>query len=71
MSQHRLASVTTGVPDVAETRSCHDDFGLPPEDGGWLSTRDGGRLPRIVPAPARRLVALPVDQPGAAAEVVA
>ncbi|MCG5214825.1 VOC family protein [Streptosporangium soli] len=56
MSLHRLVSVTMGVPDVAETASYYTEFGLRPEADGWLSTRDGGRQLRIVPAATRRLV---------------
>lgn len=60
MSLHRLASVTMGVPNVAETASYYADFGLTPESDGWFSTTDGGRQLRIVDAPSRRLIALAV-----------
>lgn len=56
MSLHRLASVTMGVPNVAETRAYYSDFGLTAEADGWFSTTDGGRQLRIVDAPARRLI---------------
>ncbi|MFC8078115.1 VOC family protein [Streptomyces sp. NPDC057307] len=65
MSLHRLSSVVMGVPDPARTISYYTEFGLAPEDGGWLSTRDGGRQLRVVHAPSRRLVELSigVDSP--------
>lgn len=58
MSLHRLASVTMGVPNVAETRLYYSDFGLTEEEDGWFSTTDGGRQLRIVEAPTRRLLEL-------------
>ncbi|NUP03978.1 MAG: dioxygenase [Nonomuraea sp.] len=72
MSLHRLVSVTMGVPDVAQTAAYYTDFGLTPDDGGWFSTRDGGRQLRIVAAPSRRLLDLHIgvdhaDDLGAAA----
>lgn len=65
MSLHRLSSVVMGVPDPARTISYYTEFGLTPEDGGWLSTRDGGRQLHVVHAPTRRLVELSigVDSP--------
>lgn len=60
MSLHRLASVTMGVPNVAETRSYYSDFGLTEHDDGWFSTLDGGRQLRILGAPTRRLLELRV-----------
>ncbi|MFC9789864.1 VOC family protein [Rhodococcus sp. NPDC127528] len=60
MALHRLASVTVGVPNVADTASYYTDFGLTAEADGWLSTTDGGRQLRIVAAPTRRLIALTV-----------
>lgn len=60
MSLHRLASVTVGVPNVAETRSYYSEFGLTEEADGWLSTVDGGRQLRILDAPSRRLIGLTV-----------
>ncbi|NMO05044.1 dioxygenase [Gordonia sp. TBRC 11910] len=56
MSLHRLAAVTIGVPDVAETAAYYHEFGLTPSTDGWLSTTDGGDQLRIVTAPTRRLV---------------
>ncbi|WP_326596622.1 VOC family protein [Streptomyces sp. NBC_01803] len=58
MALHRLASVTMGVPNPADTAAYYADFGLSPEDDGWFATRDGGRQLRVVPAPTRRLVEL-------------
>ena len=53
MPIHRLSSITIGVPDVAGTLAYYADFGLTLETDGWLSTTDGGRQLRVVPAPAR------------------
>ncbi|MCP2280980.1 hypothetical protein [Nocardia amikacinitolerans] len=60
MTLHRLSSVTIGVPDPAATRDYYTEFGLSPEPGGWLGTRDGGNQLRLVHAPARRLVEIVV-----------
>ncbi|NDK88616.1 dioxygenase [Gordonia desulfuricans] len=60
MSLHRLASVTIGVPNVAETSQYYTEFGLAPGPDGWFSTADGGRQLRIVETPSRRLVAMTV-----------
>ena len=60
MSLHRLASITIGVPNVAETAAYYTEFGLRPEADGWFATTDGGRQLRIVETPTRRLVALVV-----------
>ena len=56
MSLHQLASVTMGVPNVAETAEYYAEFGLTADEDGWLRTTDGGRQLRIVAAPTRRLV---------------
>jgi catechol 2,3-dioxygenase-like lactoylglutathione lyase family enzyme len=58
MALHRLTSITMGVPNVAETSAYYAEFGLSAADGGWFSTRDGGRQLRIVRAPTRRLIDL-------------
>ena len=58
MALHRLTAITMGVPNVAETAAYYAEFGLRAEGDGWLSTRDGGRQLRVVPAPTRRLVDL-------------
>lgn len=60
MTLHGLSSVTIGVPDPVATRSYYTEFGLAPEAGGWLATRDGGAQLRLVPAPVRRLTELAV-----------
>jgi catechol 2,3-dioxygenase-like lactoylglutathione lyase family enzyme len=60
MVLHRLSSVTIGVPDPEPTRDYYTDFGLTPEAGGWLGTRDGGSQLRLVSAPTRRLVELSI-----------
>jgi catechol 2,3-dioxygenase-like lactoylglutathione lyase family enzyme len=60
MALHGLSSVTIGVPNVGETVSYYADFGLAPQVGGWLCTRDGGRQLQVVHAPTRRLIELRV-----------
>lgn len=60
MTLHRLASVTMGVPNVAQTAAYYTEFGLTPQADGWFSTTDGGRQLRIIETPTRRLVALTV-----------
>jgi catechol 2,3-dioxygenase-like lactoylglutathione lyase family enzyme len=70
MTLHRMNSITIGVPNVAETLSYYEDFGLsaagpsaagagsgfPPGTDGVLSTTDGGQQLRITHAPQRRLL---------------
>jgi catechol 2,3-dioxygenase-like lactoylglutathione lyase family enzyme len=65
MSLHNLNSLTVGVPDVEAARGYYEDFGLTGEDGGWLSTTDGGRQLRLVSAPRRQLLEMEigVDDP--------
>jgi catechol 2,3-dioxygenase-like lactoylglutathione lyase family enzyme len=65
MALHRLASITMGVPNTAQTMDYYMDFGLSPESDGWFSTRDAGNQLRVVHAPSRRLVevAIGVDDP--------
>ncbi|RKN04242.1 VOC family protein [Streptomyces radicis] len=60
MGLHRLSSVTIGVPDVEATLAYYREFGLARDDGGWLSTLDGGRQLRVVRAPTRRLVSVSI-----------
>ncbi|MDL4821806.1 VOC family protein [Actinomadura opuntiae] len=72
MALHRLASITMGVPNVAETAAYYADFGLSPDGDGWFTTRDAGRQLHIVRAPTRRLVEVRIgadhiDDLGAAA----
>ena len=61
MSLHRLASVIIGVPNVNETRSYYEEFGLTPDSDGWFRTTDGGRQLQVTGAPTRRLIELGVD----------
>jgi catechol 2,3-dioxygenase-like lactoylglutathione lyase family enzyme len=60
MGLHGLASVTIGVPNVASTTVYYAEFGLTPQDDGWLSTTDGGKQLRLVESPRRQLVELVV-----------
>ncbi|MER6809456.1 VOC family protein [Spirillospora sp. NPDC000708] len=60
MALHRLGSVTIGVPDVGAVAAYYEEFGLTREGDGWLSTTDGGRQLRLVPAPTRRLAGLSI-----------
>ncbi|GAS98332.1 dioxygenase [Mycolicibacterium canariasense] len=60
MSLHRLAQITMGVPNVAETISYYRDFGLHHEGDGLFSTVVGGEQLRIVASARRRLVAMVV-----------
>jgi catechol 2,3-dioxygenase-like lactoylglutathione lyase family enzyme len=65
MPLHNLNALTIGVPDVEAVRGYYEDFGLVGEDDGWLSTADGGRQLRLVPAARRQLLQLEigVDDP--------
>jgi catechol 2,3-dioxygenase-like lactoylglutathione lyase family enzyme len=58
MALHRLRSVTIGVPNVAETATYYEEFGLTRLDGNRFATVDGGEQLRLVPSPRRRLVEL-------------
>jgi len=60
MALHGLASITIGVPDVAATVGYYTEFGLTPSEDGWMSTVDGGRQLRVLPAPTRRLLEVTV-----------
>lgn len=64
MTLHRLASITIGVPNVAETSAYYREFGLL-GDGTTLSTSSGGDQLRIVESSTRRLVEMcvGVDDP--------
>jgi len=57
---HRLASVTIGVPNTAETADYYTEFGLQPGDDQWFATQDGGRQLHLVHTPTRRLVEIEV-----------
>jgi catechol 2,3-dioxygenase-like lactoylglutathione lyase family enzyme len=65
MALHRLTSVCIGVPNVAETATYYEEFGLTRLAGHWFATVDGGEQLRLVPSPRRRLVELGigVDDP--------
>jgi catechol 2,3-dioxygenase-like lactoylglutathione lyase family enzyme len=84
MALHRLTSVCIGVPNVAETATYYEEFGLTRlEDsagpGGRpagtpqarFATVDGGEQLRLVPSPRRRVVELGigVDDPDDLASV--
>jgi catechol 2,3-dioxygenase-like lactoylglutathione lyase family enzyme len=60
MGLHGLASVTIGVPNLASTTAYYAEFGLTPQDEGWLSTTDGGKQLRLVESPRRQLVEMVV-----------
>ena len=60
MALHRLAYITMGVPNVAETGAYYEDFGLAPLGEGRYGTTDGGEQLRIVHAPQRRLIEMGV-----------
>ena len=60
MALHRLASVTIGVPNTAETADYYTEFGLRAEGDQWFGTQDGGRQLHLVHSPTRRLVELEV-----------
>ena len=66
MPLHNLNALTIGVPDVQAVRAYYEDFGLTGADeDGWLSTADGGRQLRLVPARRRQLLQMEigVDDP--------
>jgi catechol 2,3-dioxygenase-like lactoylglutathione lyase family enzyme len=65
MALHRLTSVCIGVPNVAETASYYEEFGLTRVNGNSFATVDGGEQLRFVTSPERRLVELGigVDDP--------
>ncbi|MFJ8113655.1 VOC family protein [Streptomyces sp. NPDC096132] len=76
MALHRLASVTVGVPNVAETGSYYTDFGLTESVSGTFATVDGGDQLILRPAATRRLLAIEVgaddvDDLGRAAKALA
>jgi catechol 2,3-dioxygenase-like lactoylglutathione lyase family enzyme len=63
MPLHRITDITIGVPNVDETASYYEEFGLIPAATNStvqrdFETVDGGRQLRIVKTPTRRLVAL-------------
>src|SRR5260221_8297328 len=58
MSLPRVASVSIGVPTVAETAASYEEFGLTRLDDSRFATADGGEQLRLVHSPRRRLVEL-------------
>jgi catechol 2,3-dioxygenase-like lactoylglutathione lyase family enzyme len=58
MALHRLTSISIGVPNVAETATYYEEFGLIRLDDNRFATVDGGEQLRLVPSPRRRLVEL-------------
>jgi catechol 2,3-dioxygenase-like lactoylglutathione lyase family enzyme len=58
MALHRLTSVCIGVPNVTETASYYEDFGLTRLEDNRFATVDGGEQLRLVASPRRRLVEL-------------
>lgn len=60
MSLHRLTHIEIGVPNVAQTADCYQEFGLSRGADGAFSTTDGGEQLRVSHAAARRLVELGV-----------
>jgi catechol 2,3-dioxygenase-like lactoylglutathione lyase family enzyme len=84
MALHRLTSVCIGVPNVAETATYYEEFGLtrledsagpggrpPGTPQARFATVDGGEQLRFVPSPRRRVVELGigVDDPDDLASV--
>lgn len=65
MPLHRLTSITIGVPNVDETATYYEEFGLTPHGDGSFSTSDGGQQLRITHSPVRRLldIGIGVDDP--------
>lgn len=65
MSLHRLTSVTIGVPNVDETVTYYEEFGLTHHGDGSFSTADGGQQLRIASSSQRRLleIGIGVDDP--------
>src|SRR5258707_6674861 len=56
MALRRLAPVSSGRQNVAETAAYYEEFGLARLDDSRLATADGGEQLRLVPSPRRRLV---------------
>lgn len=56
MALHLMATVTVGVPNLAETRAYYEEFGLTPTQDGWFASTEGGDQLRLVESPLRRLV---------------
>jgi catechol 2,3-dioxygenase-like lactoylglutathione lyase family enzyme len=58
MALHRLTSVSIGVPNVADTATYYEEFGLTRLEDNGFATVDGGEQLRLVSSPRRRLVEL-------------
>lgn len=73
MSMHRLARITVGVPNVAETDAYYREFGLGSTGDATLTTVDGGNQLQLVETPRRRLVAMEIgcDDPEDVARITA
>ncbi|MGV9734043.1 VOC family protein [Rhodococcus aetherivorans] len=56
MALHRLGSVTIGVPNVDQTASYYQEFGLTPLGDNRFATVDGGEQLRLVHAPRRQVL---------------
>ncbi|WP_030980315.1 VOC family protein [Streptomyces sp. NRRL S-1824] len=55
MALHRVAHITIGVPNVADTSAYYADFGLTDLGDGRFATADGGEQLKVVHAARRRL----------------
>ncbi|GAB3009324.1 VOC family protein [Streptomyces pseudoechinosporeus] len=60
MALHRMASVTIGVPNVAETTAYYAEFGLTETAPGRFATQDGGEQLILRHSPTRQLLAIEV-----------
>ncbi|MDT3445805.1 MULTISPECIES: VOC family protein [unclassified Pseudofrankia] len=60
MALHGLASITVGVPNVAETVAYYEEFGLEQTRPAVLASTDGGEQLTLVETPRRRLVEVAV-----------
>src|SRR6202007_2638446 len=58
MALHRLTSVCIGVPNVTETASYYEDFGLTRLEEHRFATVEGGEQLRLRASPRGRLVEL-------------
>lgn len=61
MTLHRLAGITVGVPNVAQTTAYYEDFGLTATETGGLATTDGGEQLLLRHSTSRRLEELRVE----------
>lgn len=56
MALHGLDSITVGVPNVEQTVSYYEEFGLMQTKAGVLASSDGGDQLHLVTSPRRRLL---------------